>query len=88
MISPQVAQQMLANESVAKKFNLQQLIASQFEKADDDFIDAFVKEMSENENTKKSTEYQKNYFENWATHRSEKRPLCPYFKLSLGPAFG
>ena len=48
---------MLANESVAKKFNLQQLIASRFEKADDHFIDAFVKEMSENENTKKSTEY-------------------------------
>ena len=40
-----------------KTFNLQQLIASGFEKADDDFIDAFVKEMSENENTKKSTEY-------------------------------
>ena len=48
---------MLANESVAKKFYLQQLIASRFERADDDFIDAFVKEMSENENTKKSTEY-------------------------------
>ena len=38
---------MLANESVAKKFNLQQLIASRFEKADDDFIKAFVREMSQ-----------------------------------------
>ena len=52
-------------------------MASRFEKVDDEFIEE-LKEMSENENTKKSTEYWKNVFKKWATERNVNANLEEY----------
>ena len=52
-------------------------MASRLEKVDDEFIEE-LKEMSENENTKKSTEYWKNVFKKWATERNVKANLEEY----------
>ena len=52
-------------------------MASHFEKVDDEFIEE-LKEMSENENTKKSTECWKNVFKKWATERNVNANLEEY----------
>ena len=52
-------------------------MASRFEKVDNEFIEE-LKEMSENENTKKSTEYCKNVFKKWATERNVNVNLEEY----------
>ena len=44
-------------------------MASRFEKVDNEFIEE-RKEMCENENTKKSTEYWKNVFKKWEAERN------------------
>ena len=52
-------------------------MASRFEKVDDEFIEE-LKKMSENENTKKSTEYWKNVLKKWATERNVNANLEEY----------
>ena len=52
-------------------------MASRFEKVDNDFFEK-LKEMSENENTKSSTEYSKNVFKKWATERNVNVNLEEY----------
>lgn len=52
-------------------------MASRFLEVDEQFIEE-LKEMSENENTKKSTEYWKNVFKKWANERKQKTNLEEY----------
>lgn len=52
-------------------------MAARFEEVDDEFIDE-LKEMSENENTKKSTEYWRNVFKKWASERKQETNLEEY----------
>jgi len=49
-------------------------MASRFEQVDDEVIEE-LKEKSENENTKKSTEHWKNVFVKWANERKQKQNL-------------
>ena len=50
-------------------------MASLFEIVDEESIDE-LKELSENENTKKSTEQWKNVFEKWVTERGKQKNMC------------
>ena len=52
-------------------------MASRFEQVDDEVIEE-LKEKSENENTKKSTEHWKNVFVKWANERKQKQNLEDY----------
>jgi len=52
-------------------------MACRFGLVDEEGIDE-LKELSENENTKKSTEQWKNVFVRWATERGKKKNLEAY----------
>ena len=52
-------------------------MASRFGIVDEEGIDE-LKELSENENTKKSTEQWKNVFVKWATERGKEKNLEAY----------
>ena len=52
-------------------------MASRFEQVDDEVIEE-LKEKSENENTKKSTEHWKNVFVKWANERKQKQNVAVY----------
>jgi len=52
-------------------------MASRFGKVDEEGINE-LKELSENENTKKSTEQWKNVFVKWATERGEEKNIEAY----------
>ena len=52
-------------------------MAPRFEKVDDEFIEE-LKEMSENDNTKKSTEYWKNVFKKWPIESNVNANLEEY----------
>ena len=52
-------------------------MASRFGKVDEEGINE-LKELGENENTKKSTEQWKNVFVKWATERGEEKNLEAY----------
>ena len=52
-------------------------MASRFEQVDDEVIEE-LKEKSENENIKKSTEHWKNVFVKWANERKQKQNLEEY----------
>jgi len=52
-------------------------MASRFEQVDDEVIEE-LKEKSESENTKKSTEHWKNVFVKWANERKQKPNLEEY----------
>ena len=57
-------------------------MASRFGIVDEEGIDE-LKELSENENTKKSTEQGKNVFVKWATERGKERNLEAYECVDL-----
>ena len=57
-------------------------MASRFEIVDEEGIDE-LKELSENENTKKSTEQWKNVFVTWATERGKEKNLEAYECVDL-----
>ena len=52
-------------------------MASRFQKVDEEYIEE-LKDKSENENTKKSTEYWKNVFKMWANERDVQANLEEY----------
>ena len=52
-------------------------MASRFGKVDEEGLNE-LKELSENENTKKSTEQWKNVFVKWATERGKEKTLEAY----------
>ncbi|XP_078361597.1 uncharacterized protein KIAA1958-like [Oculina patagonica] len=52
-------------------------MAARFEAVDDGFIEE-LRQMSENANTKKSTEHWKNVFVKWATERKQEKSLEEY----------
>ena len=52
-------------------------MASRFEMVDEEYIEE-LKDKSENENTRKSTEYWKNVFKKWANERNFQANLEEY----------
>ena len=63
-------------------------MASRFEIIDEEYIEEF-KDKSENENTRKSTEYWKNVFKKWANERNFQENLeeCESDKRLVKSAF-
>ena len=61
-------------------------MASRFGIVDEEGIDE-LKELSENENTKKSTEQCKNVFVKWATDRGKEKNLEAYECIDLDKTF-
>ena len=67
-----MAENRLATAAKVKKFLF--VLASRFGIVDEESIDE-LKELSENENTKKSTEQWKNVFVKWATESGKEKNL-------------
>ena len=65
----------MLSKSCCRKFSV--TMASRFEIVDEKYIEE-LKDKSENENTKKSTEYWKNVFKKWANERTFQANLQDY----------